>query len=212
MRILMSCGEPSGDLYAGALVERAARARARHRDLSASAAIASRRPAAELLAHYRGLSVTGLDRSRCASCPRALALHPHASPRRPADVRPDVFVADRFSRRQLPPDGGDEAARHSGGLLHRPAALGVARVADARHAAATSRRCIVIFPFEEALYRDAGVPVEFVGHPLVEMAEAAVAGRDARRRCGTSSGSTPARRRWRCCRAAGATSWSASCR
>ena len=33
MRIMMSCGEPSGDLYAGALVERAARARAGRRDL-----------------------------------------------------------------------------------------------------------------------------------------------------------------------------------
>jgi lipid-A-disaccharide synthase len=46
---------------------------------------------------------------------------------------------------------------------------------------------MVIFPFEEALYRDAGVPVEFVGHPLVEMAEAAVAGRsksDLRRELG----------------------------
>jgi lipid-A-disaccharide synthase len=30
----------------------------------------------------------------------------------------------------------------------------------------------VIFPFEEALYRDAGVPVEFVGHPLVDLARA----------------------------------------
>ena len=38
-------------------------------------------------------------------------------------------------------------------------------------------KVIVIFPFEEAIYREAGVPVEFVGHPLVEMAEAAVAGR-----------------------------------
>jgi lipid-A-disaccharide synthase len=28
---------------------------------------------------------------------------------------------------------------------------------------------IVIFPFEEALYREAGVPVSFVGHPLVEL-------------------------------------------
>jgi lipid-A-disaccharide synthase len=27
----------------------------------------------------------------------------------------------------------------------------------------------VIFPFEEAIYREAGVPVEFVGHPLVEL-------------------------------------------
>ncbi len=29
-------------------------------------------------------------------------------------------------------------------------------------------RMLVIFPFEEKLYRDAGVPVEFVGHPLLE--------------------------------------------
>jgi lipid-A-disaccharide synthase len=29
-------------------------------------------------------------------------------------------------------------------------------------------RMLVLFPFEEDLYRDAGVPVTFVGHPLVE--------------------------------------------
>jgi len=28
---------------------------------------------------------------------------------------------------------------------------------------------MVIFPFEEALYREAGVPVTFVGHPLVDL-------------------------------------------
>jgi lipid-A-disaccharide synthase len=28
-------------------------------------------------------------------------------------------------------------------------------------------RMVVIFPFEEKIYRDAGVPVDFVGHPLV---------------------------------------------
>jgi lipid-A-disaccharide synthase len=30
------------------------------------------------------------------------------------------------------------------------------------------RRMVVIFPFEEKIYRDAGVPVDFVGHPLVD--------------------------------------------
>jgi lipid-A-disaccharide synthase len=35
-------------------------------------------------------------------------------------------------------------------------------------------RVLVIFPFEEAIYRKADVPVEFVGHPLVEMTTAAV--------------------------------------
>src|SRR4029079_15568630 len=28
---------------------------------------------------------------------------------------------------------------------------------------------LVIFPFEEELYREAGVPVTFVGHPLVDL-------------------------------------------
>lgn len=31
------------------------------------------------------------------------------------------------------------------------------------------KRMVVIFPFEEAVYRDAGVPVSFVGHPLVDI-------------------------------------------
>jgi lipid-A-disaccharide synthase len=30
-------------------------------------------------------------------------------------------------------------------------------------------RMVVIFPFEEEIYRDAGVPVSFVGHPLVDI-------------------------------------------
>src|SRR5271154_3509573 len=31
------------------------------------------------------------------------------------------------------------------------------------------QRMVVIFPFEEQIYRDAGVPVDFVGHPLVDV-------------------------------------------
>jgi lipid-A-disaccharide synthase len=30
-------------------------------------------------------------------------------------------------------------------------------------------RMVVIFPFEEKIYKDAGVPVDFVGHPLVDI-------------------------------------------
>jgi lipid-A-disaccharide synthase len=33
-------------------------------------------------------------------------------------------------------------------------------------------RMLVIFPFEERLYQEAGVPVEFVGHPLIESVRA----------------------------------------
>ena len=32
-------------------------------------------------------------------------------------------------------------------------------------------RALVIFPFEEAIYREAGIPVEFVGHPLVDLTD-----------------------------------------
>jgi lipid-A-disaccharide synthase len=34
---------------------------------------------------------------------------------------------------------------------------------------ATADLMIVIFPFEESIYRDAGVPVVFVGHPLLDL-------------------------------------------
>jgi len=32
-------------------------------------------------------------------------------------------------------------------------------------------RMVVIFPFEEPIYREAGVPVDFVGHPLVDVVQ-----------------------------------------
>jgi lipid-A-disaccharide synthase len=39
-------------------------------------------------------------------------------------------------------------------------------------------RALVIFPFEEPILREAGIPVTFVGHPLLDLAEPS-AGRDA---------------------------------
>jgi len=35
-------------------------------------------------------------------------------------------------------------------------------------------RMVVIFPFEETIYRDAGVPVDFVGHPLADVVKASM--------------------------------------
>jgi lipid-A-disaccharide synthase len=35
-------------------------------------------------------------------------------------------------------------------------------------------RMVVIFPFEEKIYRDAGIPVDFVGHPLADVVKASV--------------------------------------
>jgi len=36
------------------------------------------------------------------------------------------------------------------------------------------QRMVVIFPFEEKIYQDAGVPVNFVGHPLVDTVRATI--------------------------------------
>jgi lipid-A-disaccharide synthase len=36
------------------------------------------------------------------------------------------------------------------------------------------KRMVVIFPFEEQIYRDAGVPADFVGHPLVDVVKASL--------------------------------------
>src|SRR5262249_44139152 len=43
------------------------------------------------------------------------------------------------------------------------------RIASIR---AFAERVLVIFPFEEAIYRHAGIPVQFVGHPLIDLAKA----------------------------------------
>ena len=40
---------------------------------------------------------------------------------------------------------------------------------------AIADRVLVIFPFEEAIYEQGGVPVEFVGHPLIDLAKPSAA-------------------------------------
>jgi lipid-A-disaccharide synthase len=45
-------------------------------------------------------------------------------------------------------------------------------------------RMVVIFPFEEKIYRDAGVPVDFVGHPLVDVVHASARREDFAARYG----------------------------
>jgi lipid-A-disaccharide synthase len=173
MRILMSCGEPSGDLYAGALVSEL---RAREPGVEVAGLGGDRFAAAggQLLAHYRGLSATGLTEP-LRVVPRALALIRQIT-EAARQLKPDVFV---------PIDFPDVNFRLMAAMkrLGIPVAYYIGpqlwawRAWRMRAMKRDVTKVIVIFPFEEAIYRDAGVPVEFVGHPLVEMAEAAVAGR-----------------------------------
>ena len=160
--VMISCGEPSGDLYAGALVTELRKAAPGVQifglggDRLAAAGGA-------LVAHYRGLSVTGLAEA-LRVLPRSLLVYRRlvAEARR---RRPAVFVAIDF------PDFNFRLA----GAMQRLGVPVVYYIAPQLWAWRAGRlqtmkrlvkRVLVIFPFEEALYRDAGVPVEFVGHPL----------------------------------------------
>ena len=49
-------------------------------------------------------------------------------------------------------------------------------------------RMVVIFPFEEAIYREAGVPVDFVGHPLVDVVRASMSRTEFAARHGLDAG------------------------
>ena len=165
---MMSCGEPSGDLYAGAL---AVEIRRRMPEAAIFGLGGQRMMAggAELLADYRGLSVTGLVEA-VRVIPRSLAVM-----RRLVDAarseKPQALVVIDF------PDFNFRlaaAVRHLGipvvyyispqiWAWRRKRMNVMKRVAD---------RVLVIFPFEQQIYKDAGVPVEFVGHPLVDLARA----------------------------------------
>ncbi|MGH9718128.1 MAG: lipid-A-disaccharide synthase [Candidatus Acidiferrales bacterium] len=50
------------------------------------------------------------------------------------------------------------------------------------------KRMVVIFPFEEQIYRDAGVPVNFVGHPLAEVVHATMTREEFAARNGLDAG------------------------
>jgi lipid-A-disaccharide synthase len=49
-------------------------------------------------------------------------------------------------------------------------------------------RMVVIFPFEEAIYREAGVSVNFVGHPLVDVVKASMSRTEFAERHGLDAG------------------------
>jgi lipid-A-disaccharide synthase len=165
MRVMISCGEPSGDLYAGALA-------ARILEQEPSAEIVGfggdrlAASGATLLQNFSGLSVTGLLEV-VRVLPRTYATYR----RLVADAEqhpPDVFVAIDF------PDFNFALAR----ALKKRGIPVVYYISPQLWAWRASRmhtmkriadRVLVIFPFEEAIYREAGVPVEWVGHPLLDV-------------------------------------------
>jgi lipid-A-disaccharide synthase len=181
-RLLLSCGEASGDLYAGALIREL---RALDAGVSISGLGGPHFAAAggRLVDDYRQIAVTGLTEA-VAKIPRSLAAFRRLVRSAKSD-KPDALVAIDF------PDFNFRLARALKRLgvpviyyispqiwAWRPKRLEtMRRIAD---------RVLVIFPFEEAIYRNGGVPVEFVGHPLVDLAAPAASRSDFLRAHGLS--------------------------
>ena len=163
MRVLISCGEASGDLYAGALV-RELRALSPGIDVFGLGGPQFVAAGGRQIADYRELSVNGLFEvvgkiPQLAAARRQLVAAADATP-------PDVFVPIDFwgfnyRLSQAMTKRGVPVVYYISPQLwaSRPW-----RMQSMREIAA---RVLVIFPFEESIYQQAGVPVEFVGHPLV---------------------------------------------
>jgi len=167
VRLLLSCGEASGDLYAGALTREL-------RALDPSLTIAGlggpqfEAAGGRLIDDYRDIAVTGLTEA-IAKVPRSFAALRRLVAAARAE-RPDALVvidSPDFNFRLAP-----KIKKLDVPVVYyispqiwawRPRRLNtIRRFAD---------RVLVIFPFEEAIYREGGVPVEFVGHPLVDLSE-----------------------------------------
>jgi len=164
-RLLVSCGEASGDLYAAELLRHL---REIGSDVEAFGLGGDRLQAegGTLVAHVRDLAVVGLLEV-LKHLPRIRGVF-DALLSRAEERRPDIAVLIDY------PDFNLRLARE---LKRRgiPVVYYVSpqvwawRRSRVRSIRETVDRMIVIFPFEEALYREAGVPVTFVGHPLVDV-------------------------------------------
>ena len=157
-RVLLSCGEASGDLYAGALT-RELRAMVSDLEVAGMGGPQFAAGGGRVLEDYRGLSVTGLTEA-IGVIPRSLATIGRLAASARA-ARPAALVLIDFPDFNLP-------------LARRVRKLGIPivyyispqlwawRPGRMKTMRAVADRVLVIFPFEEAIYRDAGVPVEFV--------------------------------------------------
>jgi lipid-A-disaccharide synthase len=167
LRVMISCGEPSGDLYAGALATEILK-------LEPDAVITGfgserlRAAGASLVRDFKGLSVTGLTEAlrvipRSWQNYRALVRAAEADP-------PDVFVPIDF------PDFNFFVARalHKRGIpivYYISPQLWAWRRGRLKTMKRVVDRVLVIFPFEAPFYDEACVPVTFVGHPLLELTQ-----------------------------------------
>jgi lipid-A-disaccharide synthase len=166
-RLLLSCGEASGDLYAGALTRELL---AIDPTLGISGLGGPQFAAAggRLVDDYREISVTGLT-EWIPKLPRLLAARRRLVAAAEAE-RPDALVLIDFSgfNFRLAP-----AIKRLGVpvIYYISPQIWASRPSRLATIRAIADRVLVIFPFEAAIYEKGGVPVEFVGHPLIDLAK-----------------------------------------
>jgi lipid-A-disaccharide synthase len=168
-RLLVSCGEPSGDLYAGDLV-RQLRAQAGPLEVFGLGGERVQAEGGHLLAHVRDLAVVGLWevlrhlrhlRGVFRSVLEEVEREPPAVAVLVDYAEFNLRLARELGRRGVPV------------VYYVSPQVWAWRRGRLRAIREGVDHMVVIFPFEEPLYRDAGVPVTFVGHPLVDLARPA---------------------------------------
>lgn len=164
-QLLLSCGEPSGDLYAGALT-RELLSLVPTLTLAGLGGPQFAAAGGRLLEDYRGLAVTGVTEvigalSRLAATKRRLVEYARQH-------RPDALIVIDYS-------GFNLRLARSVRQLGIPVIYYVSpqiwawRAGRLKTIRETADLMLVIFPFEPAVYEKAGVPVMFVGHPLLDL-------------------------------------------
>jgi lipid-A-disaccharide synthase len=162
--VLVSAGDASGDLHAAAFV-RALRTRVPDLRVVGIGGVEMEKAGVELLVHQRELAVGGLVEV-LSSVRRVLAawrrLRDALTEDRPELVvlvdSPDLNLpfARRVQRERIPT------------LYYVSPQVWAWRRWRIRKIARRVDRLAVIFPFEREIYAHTGLPVDFVGHPLVE--------------------------------------------
>ena len=166
MRVMLSCGEPSGDLYAGALVT-ALKQRDSSVDAFGLGGEHFQSAGGRLIGDFHGLAVTGII--------EVLRVLPdsYSMFRRLVDEakreHPDVLVLvdyPDFNFRLM------AAVRRLGVpiVYYVSPQLWAWRSGRIQTMKALVDLVLPIFPFEESIYRDEGMEAKFVGHPLVDLA------------------------------------------
>lgn len=166
-RLLVSCGEPSGDLYAGELA-RHVRQRVPDVDIFGLGGDRLASEGAHLLAHVRDLAVVGLfEVLRHVRYLRGVLRSVLEEVERAPPTLAVLVDYAGFNLRL----GQQLHARGVPVAYYVSPQVWAWRRGRLRTIQKIVRHMMVIFPFEEPLYREAGVPVTFVGHPLVDLVQ-----------------------------------------